>query len=96
MAKVQPVEVALLGTINNLTVKYLTGDAEDTTTTLYYELGERTEVVNDVNPQITDSVTVKVISNGNYHMTEAEYAAWGEDNTYLLTLVASHLGLTLI
>lgn len=96
MAKVQPVEVALLGTINNLTVKYLTGDAEDTTGTLYYELGERVEAINGVNSQITDAVTVKHISNGNYSMTEAEYAAWGEDNTYLLTLVAGHLGLTLI
>jgi hypothetical protein len=38
----------------------------------------------------------KMISNGNYYMTEAEFAAWGEDNSYLLTLVATHLGLTLI
>lgn len=96
MAKVQAVNVDVLGTINNLTVKYLTGDAEDITTTLYYELGERTELGNDANSQITDAVTVKVISNGNYHMTEVEYAAWGEDNSYLLTLVATHLGLTLI
>lgn len=96
MAKVQPVEVGLLGTINTLKVKYLTGDAEDTTATLFYELSETQEVVNDVNPQITDSVTVKTLSQGNYTLTEEEFEAWGQDNSYLLHLIAGQLGLTLI
>ena len=89
MAKVQPVDVALLGTINTLTVKSLPFDAEDTTAGLYYELSEVTE--NEDN-----NITTKTISVGNYYMTEAEFAAWGQDNSYILTLVATHLGLTLI
>jgi hypothetical protein len=97
MAKVQPVDVALLGTINTLTVKYLTGDAEDVTTGLYYELSEVTEVTEEVEGQpVTTSNTSKTISVGNYYMSEEEFAAWGQDNSYLLHLVADHLGLTLI
>jgi hypothetical protein len=95
MAKVQPVDVALLGTINNLTVRSLPFDAEDKTAGLYYELSEVTEVAESQEDTMTRSIS-KMISNGNYYMTEAEFAAWGEDNTYLLTLVATHLGLTLI
>jgi hypothetical protein len=95
MAKVQPVDVALLGTINNLTVKTLSFGAEDKTAVLYYELSEVTEVTESQEDTMNRS-TYKMISNGNYNMTEAEFAAWGEDNSYLNTLVATHLGLTLI
>ena len=95
MAKVQPVDVALLGTINTLKVKSLPFDSEDTTAVLYYEMSEVTEVtetegVTPINP------TSKTISVGNYYMTEEQFIAWGQDNSYLLTLVAEHLGLTLI
>jgi hypothetical protein len=97
MAKVQPVDVALLGTINTLTVKYLGGDAEDITAGLYYELSEVTPVTNPVEGEsVLNNPTSKRISGGNYYMTEEEYTAWGQDNSYLLTLVANHLGLTLI
>lgn len=95
MAKVQPVDVALLGTINNLSVRSLPFDAEGKTAGLYYELSEVTEITEGQEVNMGRS-TSKTISNGNYYMTEVEFAAWGEDNTYLLTLVADHLGLTLI
>jgi hypothetical protein len=95
MAKVQPVDVALLGTINTLSVKALSFGAEDKTAVLYYELSEVTEGTESQEDTMTRSIS-KMISNGNYYMTEAEFAAWGEDNSYLLTLVATHLGLTLI
>lgn len=97
MAKVQPVDVALLGTINTLKVKSLPFDSEDTTAVLYYEMSEVTEVTEEVEGQpVTTSTTSKTISVGNYYMNEDEFAAWGQDNSYLLTLVAEHLGLTLI
>jgi hypothetical protein len=95
MAKVQPVDVALLGTINTLSVKALSFGAEDKTAVLYYELSEVTEGTESQKVSIARS-TSKMISNGNYNMTEAEFAGWGQDNSYLITLVATHLGLTLI
>ena len=64
MAKVQPVDVALLGTINTLTVKSLSFGAEDKTAGLYYELSEVTEVAEGQEDTMTRS-TSKMISNGN-------------------------------
>jgi hypothetical protein len=36
------------------------------------------------------------LSQGNYTLTEEEFAAWGQDNNYVNQVVAAAIGVTLI
>jgi hypothetical protein len=42
----------------------------------------------------TDEGTV--LTNGNYTLTEDEFAAWGTDNEYVAECVAKAIGVTII
>ena len=82
MAKIQPIKFPLnQGTATEMTVLILNFQTDATTCTTYYELK-------------TDEGTV--LSNGNYTLTEEEFAAWGFDNEYVAECVASAIGVTII
>ena len=82
MAKIQPVVFPLNeGTATELTVLVLNFPTDATTCTTYYELK-------------TDEGAV--LSNGNYTLTEQEFAAWGEDNSWVTECVANAIGVTII
>jgi hypothetical protein len=67
MAKIQPVIFPLnAGTATEMTVLILNFETSATTCTTYYELKS----------EATDEVAAKVLSNGNYTLTEQEFAAW--------------------
>lgn len=90
MAKIQPIEFPILGTANELTVQFNPFDAEATSCMVYYTLREsNTDAESGL-------VTSKQITQGNYTLTEEEYAAWGADNMYVVQLIADHLGVVLI
>lgn len=93
MAKIQSIEFPILGTANELIVRVLPFEMDDVTASTYYELREVTETT-DANEQVYK--TIKMITNGNYVLTEAEFAGWGQDNSYVVECVAAHLGVTLI
>jgi hypothetical protein len=82
MAKIQPITFPLnAGTATEISVLILGFDTSATTCTTYYEL--RTE-------------EGTVLSNGNYTLTENEFAAWGTDNEYVTECVASAIGVTIL
>ena len=82
MAKIQPIVFPLnAGTATEMTVLILNFQTDATTCTTYYELK-------------TDEGAV--LSNGNYTLTEEEFAAWGFDNEYVAECVANAIGVTII
>jgi hypothetical protein len=82
MAKIQPVIFPLnQGTATELSVLILNFQTSAVTCTTYYELK-------------SDKGTV--LSNGNYTLTELEFAAWGTDNEYVAECVASEIGVTIL
>jgi len=87
MAKIQPVIFPLnAGTATEMTVLILNFETDATTCTTYYELKS----------EATDEVAAKVLSNGNYTLTEQEFAAWGTDNEWVAECVANSIGVTII
>jgi len=86
MAKIQPIKFPLnQGTATEMSVLILNFETSATTCTTYYEL--KTEA--------TEEVPSKVLSNGNYTLTEEEFAAWGNDNTWVETCVANAIGVVI-
>jgi len=82
MAKIQPIVFPLnQGTATEISVLILNFETSATTCTTYYELK-------------TDEG--KVLSNGNYTLTEEEFAGWGYDNEYVAECVASAIGVTIL
>ena len=82
MAKIQPVIFPLnAGTATELSVLILNFQTDATTCTTYYELK-------------TDEGTV--LTNGNYTLTEEEFAGWGYDNEHVAQCVANAIGVTII
>lgn len=82
MAKIQPIKFPLnAGTATEMSVLILNFETNAVTCTTYYELK-------------TDEGTV--LTNGNYTLTEDEFAAWGTDNKYVAECVASAIGVTIL
>ena len=82
MAKIQPVIFPLnAGTATEMSVLILNFETDAATCTTYYELK-------------TDEG--KVLSNGNYTLTETEFAAWGTDNEYVAECVAKAIGVIIL
>ena len=82
MAKIQPITFPLnAGTATELTVLILNFETTATTCTTYYEL---------------KSEEGTVLTNGNYTLTEEEFAAWGTNNEYVAECVANAIGVTII
>jgi len=87
MAKIQPIVFPLnQGTATEMSVLILNFETSATTCTTYYELKS----------EATEEVPSKVLSNGNYTLTEQEFAAWGYDNEYVAQCVASAIGVTIL
>lgn len=82
MAKIQPITFPLnAGTATEMSVLILNFETSATTCTTYYELK-------------TDEG--KVLSNGNYTLTEEEFSEWGNDNTWVEQCVANAIGVTIL
>ena len=87
MAKIQPITFPLnQGTATEMSVLILNFETNATTCTTYYELKS----------EATEEVAAKVLSNGNYTLTEQEFAAWGEDNAWVEQCVANAIGVTIL
>jgi len=82
MAKIQPVIFPLnAGTATELSVLILNFETDAATCTTYYELK-------------TEEGTV--LTNGNYTLSEEEFAGWGIDNTCVDGYVAEAIGVKII
>jgi hypothetical protein len=69
------------GTATRMTVLVLNFPTDATTCTTYWQL-------------LTDEG--KQLSQGNYSLTEEQFAAWGQDNSYVNECVADAIGVTII
>jgi hypothetical protein len=69
------------GTATQMSVLILNFTTEATTCTTYWQLLSE------------DGLQ---LSQGNYTLTEEEFAAWGQDNNYVNQVVAAAIGVTLI
>ena len=82
MSTIEPITFPLnKGIATKLNVLVLNFETSATTATTYYQLLSD----EDVN-----------LSDGNYTLTEEEFAAWGQDNKYVDTCVANAIGVTII
>ena len=81
MAKIQPITFPLnQGIATEMSVLILNFETSATTCTTYYEL---------------KSEEGTVLTNGNYTLTEEEFAAWGEDNSWVEQCVANAIGVVI-
>ena len=81
MTKIEPVIFPIIGTATKLSVLILNFLTSASTATTYYQL-------------LTDD-GVQCLQ-GNYQLTDQEFAAWGQDNSYIDDIVANHLGVVII
>jgi hypothetical protein len=82
MIQIQPITFPLnQGTATQMSVLILNFETRATSCTTYYEL-------------LTEEG--KVLSNGNYTLTEEEFAQWGTDNSFVEQCVANYLGVTIL
>ena len=81
MVQIKPLVIPTKGTATELYVQANSFATNAITATLYWQL--RSE----------EGTT---LLDGNYTMTEAEFAAWGEDNSYLNEIVAEAIGVDIV
>lgn len=81
MTKIEPVIFPIIGTATKLSVLILNFLTSAATATTYYQL-------------LTDD-GVQCLQ-GNYQLTDEEFAAWGQDNSYIDDIVANYLGVVII
>lgn len=81
MTRIQPVVFPILGTATKLSVTVLNFATNAKSCNTYYVLST------EDNKKVTD---------GNYQLTEAQFTAWGVDNSYIDNIVAAFLGVVII
>jgi len=82
MAKIKPIVFPLnAGTATEMSVLIHNFTTDATVCRTYYEL--KTE-------------DGKMLSNGEYALTEEEFAAWGTNNEYVAECVAKAIGVTIL
>jgi len=81
MVQIEPLVIPTKGTATELYVQANSFAANATTATLYWQLR---------------SEEGQSLLDGNYTMTPEQFAAWGEDNSYLNGIVADAIGVEII
>lgn len=81
MAQIQPITFPIIGTATQLNVLVLNFATDATTCTTYYQL-------------MTEDG--KQCAQGNYTLTESEFTAWGDDNSYIDNIIANQIGVTIV
>ena len=81
MTRIEPIIFPIIGTATKLSVLILNFLTSAVTATTYYQL-------------LTDD-GVQCLQ-GNYQLTDEDFAAWGQDNSYIDDIVANHLGVIII
>lgn len=81
MTKIEPVVFPILGTATKLAVTVLNFATNAKSCNTYYVLSTEDD---------------KKVTDGNYQLTEAQFTAWGADNSYVDNAVAAFLGVVII
>jgi hypothetical protein len=81
MAQIQPLTFPIVGDATRLEVTMQAFKTSATTTDTYYRL---------TTEDGKDCLT------GNYTLTDAEFTAWGQDNSYIDDIIANVIGVTIV
>lgn len=81
MTQIQPITFPIKGTATQMSVLVLNFETNATTAVTYWQL------FTEDNTQVLD---------GNYTMTEEQFAEWGYDNNVVNEYVADAIGVTII
>ena len=81
MTQIQPITFPIKGTATQMSVLVLNFETNATTATTYWQL-------------FTEDDTQ--VADGNYTMTEEQFAEWGQDNNVVNEYVADAIGVTII
>lgn len=81
MIQIQPITFPIKGTATQMSVLVLNFATNATTATTYWQL-------------FTEDGTQ--VADGNYTMTEEQFAEWGKDNSVVNEYVADAIGVTII
>lgn len=81
MIQIQPIIFPIKGTATQMSVLVLNFETNATTATTYWQL-------------FTEDGTQ--VLDGNYTMTEEQFAEWGQDNNVVNEYVADAIGVTII
>ena len=81
MIQIQPITFPIKGTATQMSVLVLNFDTNATTATTYWQL-------------FTEDGTQ--VADGNYTMTEEQFATWGTDNNVVNEYVADAIGVIII
>jgi len=91
MTQIQPIVFPTIGTATFLKVTVLNFPTNATTCTTYYELwSSKTEEGSE------ELVPDAKLIDGNYTLTDEEFAAWGTDNFYVVEVVADAKGFVIV
>lgn len=91
MTQIEPIVFPTIGTATFLNVTVLNFPTNATTATTYYELwSSKTEEGSE------ELVPDARLIDGNYTMTEEEFAQWGTDNFYVVECVANAKGFVIV
>jgi hypothetical protein len=82
-------------TANGLEVSVITFKSDALTANTYWQLFSNvTDTVIDEEGKEIEEVKSTLLADGNYELTEAQYKAWGANNSVVEDAVLSSLGLT--
>lgn len=81
MVQIKPLVIPTKGTATELYIQSNSFASNATTATLYWQLR---------------SSEGQSLLDGNYNMTEEEFAEWGQDNSFLDEVVASAIGVEIV
>lgn len=81
MIQIQPINFPIKGTATQMNVLVLNFATDSKTATTYWQL-------------FTEDGTQ--VADGNYTMTEEQFAEWGQDNNFVNECVADAIGVTII
>lgn len=81
MVEIKPLVIPTKGTATRLYVQANSFSSSAVTATLYWQLRSEEDAT---------------LLDGNYEMTPEEFAAWGEDNSYLNEIVAEAIGVEIV
>lgn len=81
MVQIQPLTIAIKGTATQMSVLVLNFATNAITATTYWQLYDEHDTA---------------LLDGNYTMTEEQFATWGTDNNVVNEYVADAIGVTII
>ena len=91
MIKIKPVPVGYPAKqANGIDITMMSFSTNATSCSTYYQLYE---VIEKINEEGNIRTIQKVLADGNSSLTEEQYSAWGDDNSYVEDIILTNLGL---